>query len=157
MNEEKNTTSDNDWTRNMAFVNDAFAKDPEASINVMLRTMAFTARQTGRSFLVRHENNSNNVVWLYHLGGETDIRIIHIESLFGEWLGLEPRAAAWPTTGEQFERLQREADEHIKDPLGREALLRRMRVWGPPEDRKKLGPEMVREELGRAIEEDPLH
>jgi hypothetical protein len=115
--------SDNDWTRTMASVNDAFAKDPAASVNVMLRTMAFTARQTGRSFLVRHEDNSNNVVWLYHLGGEADvIRIIHIENLYGEWLGLEPRAAAWPTTGEQFERLQREADEHI-EALGREVRL----------------------------------
>jgi hypothetical protein len=123
MNEEKDTASSNDWLRTMASVEDAFAKDPTASINVMLRTIAFTARQTGRTFLVRHEDNSNNVVWLYHLDGEADVRITRKESLPGEWLGFERRAAAWPTTGEQFERLQGEADEHIK-ALGREELGR---------------------------------
>lgn len=118
-----NEASDNDWTRTMASVNDAFAKDPAASINVMFRTMAFTARQTGRSFLVRHEDQVRNVVWLYHLGGEADVRITRKESLPGEWLGAEPRAASWPTTGEQFERLQAEADEHI-EALGREEMVR---------------------------------
>jgi hypothetical protein len=35
MNEEKDTASSNDWLRTMASVEDAFAKDPTASINVM--------------------------------------------------------------------------------------------------------------------------
>ena len=144
---------------------------PMASVNDMLRTMAFTSRQTGGSFLVRHADQDSGV-WLYHLGVEEE-GFVHITQRvsvpMSVWLDVNSWNVAWPTVGEQFERLQGEADEHLyrahreqdsvekvleRDPLGREALLHRMRVWGegPEVARKKMGIEEVLEELGRAVE-----